>query len=131
MTKQKHRRVNAKGRNEEGGQYAPLPYVMLQSDAWRHLSGSAAKVWLEIRTRFNGGNNGKLSLFLDEGSRLLGLGKATVDRALKELQEKGFLEMTKRGQWYGRKATLWRTTDRKCDGHPATNEWKQWKPPKK
>lgn len=131
MKKRKGGRVNAKGRNEDGGQYALLPYVMLRSDAWQSLGGPAVKVWLEIRSRFNGSNNGKLSLSLDEGARLLGIGKATVSRALKELEAKGFLEMTKRGQWYGRQATLWRTTDEKCDGHRATNNWKLWIKPKK
>jgi hypothetical protein len=131
MNGRKRRKVNATGRNEGGGQYAPLPYVLLQSEAWRSLRGNSIKVWLEIRSRFNGGNNGSLSLSLDEGARLLGIGKATVSRALKELQTKGFLEMTKQGQWYGRQATLWRTTDSKCNGHPATNEWKHWPEPKK
>ena len=126
----KRRKVNATGRNE-GEQYAPLSYPFLKSPAWRSLSGPASKVWLEVRSRYNGGNNGKLSLSLDEGARLLHLGKATVQRALRELQEKGFLVMTERGQWYGRKATLWRVTDKSCAEHFATNDWKRWQVPKK
>ena len=112
------------------GQYVPLPYSMLKSPAWRSLSGNATKVWLEIRRRFNGGNNGRLSLSLNEGSHLLGIDKATVFRALTELEEKGFLEMTERGQWYGHKATLWRTIDKPCDGNRATREWEKWRPKK-
>jgi hypothetical protein len=130
MTRRYRRKVNAKGRNEDGGQYAPLPYSMLKSPAWRSLSGNTIKVWLEIRRRFHGGNNGKLSLSLNEGASLLGIGKATVFRSLKELQEKGFLEMTERGQWDGHKATLWRVTDVKCDGHRPTRDWEKWKPKK-
>ena len=38
------------------GQFAPLPYAMLKSEAWRGLSGAAVKVFLELHTRFNGSN---------------------------------------------------------------------------
>lgn len=128
--KRRRRRVNAKGRNA-GEQYVHLTYAFLQSDAWRNLSGPAAKAWLEVRSRFNGGNNGKLFLSLDEAARLLRMGKTTAQRAFAELQEKGLLVMTRQGDWYGRKATLWRVTDRSCDGQPATHDWRQWRVPKK
>jgi predicted ArsR family transcriptional regulator len=52
---------------------------------------------------------------LDEAARLLGIGKGTAQRAFAELQEKGFLRMTRKGQWYGRRATTWRTTDKGCN----------------
>ncbi len=88
-------------------------------------------MWLELRTRYNGGNNGRLTLSMDEAARILGIGKATAQRAFKELQERGFLRLVKQGQWYGRQATEWQTTDRNCDGYSATNDWKDWQPPKK
>ncbi len=125
----KGRRVNAKGRND-GEQYVKLSYRMLRSDAWRSLGGPAMKVYFELRTRFNGGNNGQLTLSLDEAKRLLKLGKATVGRALTELQAKGFIVMTKRGQWYGRQATEYAVTDKPVKGLPATNAWKHWRPEK-
>jgi hypothetical protein len=89
------RSLDQKGRNKGEGQYAPLSYALLNSLAWRSLSGAAAKVFLELRTRFHGANNGQLILSLEEASRLLGLGKATVGRALGELQEKGFVVRTR------------------------------------
>jgi hypothetical protein len=57
-----------------------LQYELVNSDAWRTLSGPAIKVFLELRTRYHGGNNGRLHLSLDEAARLLGLGKSTVQR---------------------------------------------------
>lgn len=122
------RRMNATGRSE-GEQYAPLPYPLLRSPAWRSLSGPAVKVWIELRTRYNGGNNGRLTLSLDEAARLLKLGKATVGRALDELREKGFVVRTRQGQWYGRLASEWAVTDKGVDGVPPTNAWRQWQPP--
>lgn len=121
--------VNRKGRNEHE-QYLPIPYAMARSPAMRSLSGSALKVWVELRSRFNGQNNGDLSLSLDEAARILSIGKATVQRAYIELEQKGFIKMTKRGRWYGRMATTWAVTDRSHQGHNATRDWKDWRPEK-
>lgn len=128
--KPKHAKPNGKGRND-AEQYFKLSYQMARSPAWRSLSGAAVKVFLEIRCRFNGGNNGALTLSLDEAARLLGLGKATVARAMEELQEKGFIVKTKQGFWYGRQASEWAVTDKSVDGALPTNAWRQWKPGQK
>jgi len=126
--KPKHARANGKGRNDTE-QYLKLSYQMVRSPAWRSLSGPAVKVFLELRTRFNGANNGKLSLSLDEGTRVLGIGKMTVSRALGELQEKGFIAKTKQGFWYGRMATEYAVTDKSLRGEPPTHAWRHWRPP--
>lgn len=62
-------------RRKGEGQYAPLSYDLLKSPAWRSLSGAAVKVFLELRTRFHGANNGRLILSLEKAARLLGMGK--------------------------------------------------------
>lgn len=112
-------------------QFLPIPYAMARSAAWRSLRGTAIKVYVELRLRYHGGNNGKLSLSMDEASRLLGMSKSTAQAAFSELIDKGFIKMTKRGAWYGRQASEYAVTDRRLDGHPATNDWKHWKPPQK
>ena len=121
------RRVNAKGRNE-GHQYANISYAFLLSPAWLSLSGPAARLWLLLRTRFTGFNNGRLILSLEEGARILHLGKATVQAAFGELERKGLAVCMKRGQWYGRLASEWAITDQSVNGVPATNAWREWKP---
>ena len=98
--------------------------------AWRSLSGAGVKVFVELRSRYHGGNNGDLSLSLDEAARLLHIGKATAARAFRELEDKGFIRMTKRGHWYGRRATTYAVTDRPLKDHPPTNNWRAWQPKK-
>ena len=121
-----------KGRRDGSSeQYMNLPYAWVRADAWRSLGGAALKVFVELRGRFNGGNNGKLFLAYQEASDLLGLGRATIKRAFDELETKGFLVKTQQGQWYGRRATLWRITMLACDGTPATHDWKNWRQEKK
>jgi hypothetical protein len=127
--KNRKRKVNAKGRNDTE-QFIPIPYSMAHSSAFRSLSGAATKVWIELRSRYNGMNNGDLSVSLDEAARLLGIGKATAHRAFHELEEKGFIKLSKRGNWYGRMATTWVVTDRGNNGYPPTRDWKSWQPPK-
>ncbi|WP_341212013.1 helix-turn-helix domain-containing protein [uncultured Limimaricola sp.] len=120
-----------KGKRPEEGQYAPLPYALLKSPAWRALSGPAIKAFLELHTRYNGCNNGRLFLSLNEAADILGIGKATAQRALVELQDKGFLVLTKPGNWYGRQANEWRITIKPEDRKPqstASNDWRSRQP---
>jgi len=122
-----------KSKRSKEGQYIPLSYAQLKSKAWRSLSGAAIKVWLELHTRFNGGNNGSLTLSMAEAADALGLGKATAQRAFKELQDKGFLVLVKKGSWYHRQAHEWRLTTKPVQGAKgkavATNDWRSWQPP--
>lgn len=125
------RGANRKGRSKGDGQYWSVPYAMLQGPAWRSLGGSAIKVYLELRTRFNGRNNGELFMSIDEAARLLGMSKSTAHAAFKELIAKGFIVETRKGQWYGRLATLYALTDRSLNGARPTDAWKHWQPPEK
>ena len=102
----------------------PLPIDTLNHPAWRSLSGNAIKLFLELRSRFNGSNNGSLRLSYDEAVNLLGMSKGTVGRAYKELEQCGFIKKMKEGQWYGRKAHEWAVTDVPCNGYPATRDWR-------
>jgi len=120
-------KVNAKGRNGFE-RFVPVPHRMIESEAWRSLSPPAIKVWMQLRSRYNGSNNGALSLSYADAGNLLGLGRSTIKKAFDELEEKGFIELIKLGHWHGRKATEWRVTDEGFKGKPATQEWRNWKP---
>lgn len=122
------------GKRSQDGQYVNLPYAILLSPAWRSLSGSAVRVYMELNTRFNGGNNGKITLSYNEAGKALGIGKATAQRAFSELEEKGFLSLETAGNWYSRRAHEWRLTTRSTQAAkgkaPATNDWRSWRPQK-
>lgn len=119
------------GKKKEEGQYAPLPYALLKSEAWRHLSGAAVKVFLELHTRFNGSNNGKLRLSYAEAAAALGMGKATVRRAFQDLQEKGLVVLVREGNWYHRQAHEWRMTIKPVQAvkgrQSPTHDWRGWR----
>lgn len=123
-----------KGHKKGEGQYAPFPYAMLKSAAWRHLSGAAVRVLMELHTRFNGSNNGQLRLSYAEAAEALNMGKATVQRAFLDLQEKGFVVLMREGNWYHRQAHEWRLTFKPMQALkgrvPPTQDWRNWRPEK-
>tara|TARA_R110001599_G_scaffold49279_28_gene141018 strand:- start:3261 stop:3791 length:531 start_codon:yes stop_codon:yes gene_type:complete len=119
--------INATGRTKGDGQFLAIPYSMAHSEAFRSLSGPALKVWIELRTQFNGHNNGQVSLSFQRAADLLGMSKSTVGRAFKELEEKGFAKLRKRGQWYGRQAAEYTLTDVPYCGHAASRDWQKWR----
>ena len=125
----------AKGKRSQEGQYVNLPYAQIKSPAWRSLSGAAVRLWLELHTRFNGGNNGAVRLSTTEAVETLGLGRATISRAFLELQEKGFLRLEKPGNWYHRQAHEWRLTTKPLilatKKVAPSNDWRKFQPPKK
>lgn len=120
-----------KGKRPAEGQYIPLPYAQLKSQAWRSLSGAAVKVWFELHTRYNGSNNGNVRLSMNEAVKALGISKGTAQRAFVELEEKGFIDLQNAGNWYHRKAHEWRLTTKRMQTpkgvQVATNDWQQWR----
>jgi len=124
------RRKRKRGQVETVEQYKKLRHAMLESDAWRNLSGPGIKVYLELCRRFNGRNNGQIHLSQAEAARLLHIGKSTAKRALLELEQLGFIKFASRGSFFGRLAATFILTDTSYQGHPPTNEWRSWRTPK-
>lgn len=126
--KKPHRGIDAKGRSKGDGQYLPIPYTMAHCEAFRSLSGPALKVWVELRSRYNGANNGRVSLSYQNAADLLHMSKSTVGVAFVELREKGFVKLRRQGQWYGRLAAEYVLTDQSFEGNKPTRDWQTWKP---
>ncbi len=125
------RGVDNKGRSKKGGKFVRLGDGLLTSEAWRSLSGSAVKYYLELRRQFNGMNNGDLHLSLEEANKRLGMAKDTALLAQKALEDKGFIRMIKRGGFHQRLATTWALTDEPVPPSPPTHDYKNWTQKKK
>ena len=96
MRKGRGRKHDKTGRSQNH-QYWNLSYSFGQSDAVRCLSGPALKILVELRCRYNGYNNGKITLSYEEAARFLGLSKSSVKRAFDELIQVGFIKLKKLG----------------------------------
>ncbi len=107
----------------------------MQSVAWLHLSGSAAKVLLALTLMERGTNNGEFFLSVRKASEMTGLGKDTCNRALHELMDKGFIYCTERGGFSRkmRHAACWGLTwvpGPKDSPHRApSHAYEKWRPP--
>ena len=115
---------------ESTERFVKLIYPLLESEAWRWLRPISQSVYIELRRRFNGSNNGKISFSLAEGARILRASKSSIQTALVELEEHGFIKLIKKGYFTRRMASEYALTDEQLDGYPPTREWRQWQPTK-
>lgn len=96
------------------GGFVGLPKPMLNGEAWRGLSGDAAKVLVEVCLRHKGHNNGRIPLSQSEAAAAIGKSKRTAMRIFEELKASGLLVEVQRGGMRYRDgervgaATIWR-----------------------
>ena len=119
-----------KGIIESTERFVKLTYPLIESEAWRWLRPISKAVYIELKRRYNGLNNGKISLSLSEAAYILKASKSSISKALKQLEAHGFIKLTKKGYFAGRMASEHALTDEQLDGYPPTREWKQWQPNK-
>lgn len=74
--------------------WVQLEHYLLDTVAWRTLSANAKVTYVEVKRRYNGRNNGMISISAREAGDAIGASHHTGARALVELQEHGFIEVT-------------------------------------
>jgi len=118
-------KVNQKGRSKFGPPHVRLHHWLLDSPAWLNLSANARSLYVELAYRYRGTNNGRISLSVREAAGRLRIGKDTAARAFAELQEAGFIKVTRPGFFHGptREATLWELTEHGVDGALPTKDF--------
>ena len=103
---------------------------MLDCPAYLSLSCQARAVLLEIARGHDGTNNGRLGLSVRRAAHRCRIARGTAQRALAELQERGFVDCMTKGA-FSRKAphaTEWRLTWWGCDvtGELASKKFMSW-----
>ena len=107
--------------------FVKLSYPLLESEAWRWLKPHSKTVYIELRRRYNGSNKGTIALSMGDAAERLKASKSTIQKALKELEEHGFLKRVRCGYFTGGKASEYALTDERLDGHAPRKEWKYWR----
>jgi hypothetical protein len=120
---------NWTGRRSTKERFVGLPHYLVMGrdgagQAFRALSSNARSALIQIAARYNGVNNG----LINASSRALALemnvSRATAARAVRELIDTGFVEVTEWGRFdlKDRNANAYRLTWRFCDrtNHPAS-----------
>src|SRR5690348_12774141 len=105
-------RHRTKHSHPPGERYVALYRYVLETAAFRALSGNACKLLVLVAIRHDGHNNGRISFSVREAAEQVGCAINTAARLFSELQDKGFLELNERGSFTrkNRHASTWRVT---------------------
>jgi len=116
-----------RGKKYPGG-FIALPNIVCKHPAWKELSADARCLYIELKFRYNGSNNGFIGLSCREAAEVFHGGKDTARTRLKELQDHGFIKRVHKGHYQNRHATTWLLTTEPDDrnGHRSSDEWKQY-----
>jgi hypothetical protein len=79
-----------KGRTDKAARHVNS---MLNTAAWKSLGCTARCVYIEIEKRYGGlgTNNGRIHYSVREGAAALAVSKTSIAKALRELQDRGFI----------------------------------------
>lgn len=122
------RRHDKTGRSQGVARFLKLEHWMLKTPAWRALSPAPRALYVELAQRYNGSNNGEISMSVREAADLVHIAKDTATKAFNDLEEKGFVRRNQCGSfnWKLRHATTWILTEFPVGETPATKEFARW-----
>ncbi len=122
-------KADRKGRNH-GGKHVRLYWHLLDSEAYRHASPLARCLLIELEYRFNGLNNGTITLSVREAVDRLGCGKNQATAAFRDLERLGFIRCRQRGAFTdkSKRASEWILTGHPFNDQRATKDYMQWTP---
>lgn len=84
-----------KGSKKGVGRFVQLPEWLQASEAWASLKPGPRALYIELKRRYNGGNNGRIILSHRDAAKALGVHRNTVGPWFEKLEERGFIRMTR------------------------------------
>ena len=108
--------------------FTAVPKHITRSEAWFACRPAARLIWFAVLERFNGSNNGAISLSVREAALYAGCSPNTAGRMFDELLSVGLLVCTQTSSFNSGKrlARLWELTHLPRDGKVAANHWKNF-----
>jgi hypothetical protein len=77
------------------GRFVQLPEWVQASEAWATLKPAPRALYIELKRRYNGSNNGRIILSHRDAAKALGVHRNTVGPWFEALEERGFIRMTR------------------------------------
>lgn len=117
-------------RRAHGLPFVQLFHWMLNCPAWHDLKPVDRALYVEVRKRYNGFNNGQIGLGCREAGEALNVSPSTASRAFQRLIEHGFIEVAKASTFNQKKlAQEWLLTDTRSDtdGKPPSRAFMRWR----
>lgn len=109
--------------------FVRLHHGFMKEAAWRDLKVGPRALYVELAMRYNGHNNGNITLSVREAANALNCAANTIKTWLVELQDHGYLRERSKGHLgMGGKgiATHWELTEFGRGGMLPTKEFKKW-----
>tara|TARA_B100000676_G_scaffold229565_1_gene227938 strand:+ start:159 stop:569 length:411 start_codon:yes stop_codon:yes gene_type:complete len=127
MSKLKKRYKALSAHAQKHKRYVGFDYQLLETEAFKYLTGGAFKLLALVKKRYNGINNGHISFSVREGRDLLGCSVNTISRYFDELVKKGFLKIKEKGSFNYKKrhASTWIITSDKYNNE-TSRDFKYW-----
>ena len=76
------------------GRHVQLPEWLQVSEAWATMTPGARALYIELKRRFNGSNNGQIFLSHRDAAQALNVHRNTVGKFFRELEQRGFIRLT-------------------------------------
>ena len=83
-----------KGHKRGAGRHVQLPEWVQASEAWATLKPGPRALYIELKRRFNGGNNGRILFSHRDAANALGVHRNTVGPWFIDLQDRALIRMT-------------------------------------
>jgi hypothetical protein len=119
-----------KSKKRGAGRHVQLPEWLQTSEAWRTLPVGPRALYVEIKRRYNGSNNGRVILSHRDAAKAVNAHRNTVGRWFSELEERGFIVMTQAphlGPSGIGKSSHWKLAEYATDDmKPATMNFMRW-----
>lgn len=122
------------------GRHVQLPEYLQRTQAWATLKPGPRALYIELKRRFNGSNNGNIILSHRDAAIALNAHRNTIGPWFRELEERGFITKTQ-GAYLGPdgvgRAALWAVQELPlANGKSAPKAFLKWreidaKPPHK
>lgn len=120
-------------RVEHAERHIRLHHWLMKTQAWRSLDPVARCAYIELASRYfvrkdGSNNNGEIPYSVREAADALNSSKATALRALRRLQEHGFIVEVTKGAFSQkvRHSTEWQLTEFPYQGSMATKDFARW-----
>ncbi len=118
------------GRSIRSGRFFRFDHGLATSPAWLSCKPAARAAFLQIAARFDGHNNGRISFSVRECMKECRIANGTAQKALREIEEKGLVDCTKRTGFNMKEgdASEWRINTEPCGltGQPASRRFRDW-----